>query len=70
MVSDVREQAARPADQAAAARAPVPWPAAAQATLHCLIGCAIGEVLGMVLATWCMGNSSSSAEAMNCFFSL
>jgi len=26
--------------------------AAAQATLHCLTGCAIGEVLGLVLATW------------------
>ncbi|HET7661788.1 MAG TPA: DUF4396 domain-containing protein [Oryzihumus sp.] len=25
---------------------------AVQATLHCLTGCAIGEVLGMVLATW------------------
>jgi hypothetical protein len=28
------------------------WRAAASATLHCLTGCAIGEVLGMVLATW------------------
>jgi hypothetical protein len=28
------------------------WQAAASATLHCLTGCAIGEVLGMVLATW------------------
>ncbi|MGZ4452821.1 MAG: DUF4396 domain-containing protein [Nocardioides sp.] len=28
------------------------WRTAAQATLHCLTGCAIGEVLGMVLATW------------------
>jgi hypothetical protein len=26
--------------------------AAVSATLHCLTGCAIGEVLGMVLATW------------------
>ena len=25
---------------------------AIRATLHCLTGCAIGEVLGMVLATW------------------
>jgi len=25
---------------------------AAQATLHCLTGCAIGEVLGMVIGTW------------------
>ncbi|MQY07888.1 DUF4396 domain-containing protein [Actinomadura macrotermitis] len=29
----------------------VTWAAAAQATLHCLTGCAIGEVLGMVLGT-------------------
>jgi hypothetical protein len=28
------------------------WQAAVSATLHCLTGCAIGEVLGMVLATW------------------
>ncbi|MFJ8041724.1 DUF4396 domain-containing protein [Kitasatospora sp. NPDC096147] len=27
------------------------WRTAAQATLHCLTGCAIGEVLGMVLGT-------------------
>jgi hypothetical protein len=29
----------------------VSWAAAAQATLHCLTGCAIGEVLGMVIGT-------------------
>ena len=30
------------------------------ATLHCLTGCAIGEVLGMVLATWWgWGNAAS-----------
>ena len=28
------------------------WKTAVSATLHCLTGCAIGEVLGMVLATW------------------
>ncbi|MEV1238981.1 DUF4396 domain-containing protein [Nonomuraea sp. NPDC050022] len=27
------------------------WTVAAQATLHCLTGCAIGEVLGMVIGT-------------------
>ena len=27
------------------------WRVAAQATLHCLTGCAIGEVLGMVIGT-------------------
>jgi hypothetical protein len=30
---------------------PTTWAAAAQATLHCLTGCAIGEVLGMVAGT-------------------
>ncbi|GAY11999.1 DUF4396 domain-containing protein [Pseudonocardia sp. N23] len=29
----------------------VTWGTAAQATLHCLTGCAIGEVLGMVIGT-------------------
>jgi hypothetical protein len=28
------------------------WRTAVSATLHCLTGCAIGEVLGMVLASW------------------
>ena len=28
------------------------WRMAITATLHCLTGCAIGEILGMVLATW------------------
>jgi len=31
---------------------PTSWATAVSATLHCLTGCAIGEVLGMVLATW------------------
>ena len=31
---------------------PSSWNTAVSATLHCLTGCAIGEVLGMVLATW------------------
>ncbi|MCX2179363.1 DUF4396 domain-containing protein [Streptomyces sp. SKN60] len=30
---------------------PVTWSTAAQATLHCLTGCAIGEVLGMIIGT-------------------
>lgn len=38
-------------DQAVAGWAAVPWSVAAQATLHCLTGCAIGEVLGMVIGT-------------------
>ena len=32
--------------------APASWSMAAQATLHCLTGCAIGEVLGMVIGIW------------------
>jgi hypothetical protein len=28
------------------------WRVAISATLHCLTGCAIGEILGLVLATW------------------
>jgi uncharacterized membrane protein YbjE (DUF340 family) len=34
------------------AKAPRLTRTAVSATLHCLTGCAIGEVLGMVLATW------------------
>lgn len=33
-------------------RVPASWAMAASATLHCLTGCAIGEVLGMVIGTW------------------
>ncbi|MFJ4845911.1 MULTISPECIES: DUF4396 domain-containing protein [unclassified Streptomyces] len=31
--------------------APSGWPDAARATLHCLTGCAIGEILGMAVGT-------------------
>ena len=38
------------------------WGPAISATLHCLTGCAIGEVLGMILATWWgWGNAASIA---------
>jgi Domain of unknown function (DUF4396) len=38
---------------------------ALSATLHCLTGCAIGEVLGMVLSTWWgWGNAASIALAV------
>ena len=38
---------------------------AVQATLHCLTGCAIGEVLGMVIATATnLGNAASIALAV------
>ncbi|POX40097.1 hypothetical protein C3486_14960 [Streptomyces sp. Ru73] len=33
------------------APAPAGWAMAARATLHCLTGCAIGEILGMVIGT-------------------
>ena len=39
--------------------------AAVSATVHCLTGCAIGEVLGMVVATWLgWGNAASIALAV------
>ena len=39
--------------------------AAVSATVHCLTGCAIGEVLGMVLATWWgWGDAASIALAV------
>lgn len=38
---------------------------AASATTHCLTGCAVGEVLGMILATWWgWGNAASIALAI------
>ena len=41
------------------------WKTAIQATAHCLTGCAIGEVLGMVLATWWgLGNAASIVLAI------
>ncbi|MFD2685417.1 DUF4396 domain-containing protein [Streptomyces phyllanthi] len=33
------------------AQAGASWPMAVKATLHCLTGCAIGEILGMVIGT-------------------
>ena len=42
---------------------------AASATNHCLTGCGIGEVLGMVLATWWgWGNAASVALAIGLAF--
>jgi len=42
---------------------------AVSATRHCLTGCAIGEVLGMVLATWWgWGNSASIVLAIGLAF--
>ncbi len=45
------------------------WRTAISATLHCLTGCAIGEVLGMVLATWWgWGDLASIALAVSLAF--
>ncbi|MGQ0842113.1 DUF4396 domain-containing protein, partial [Actinokineospora sp.] len=47
----------------------VTWSMAASATLHCLTGCAIGEVLGMVIGTslgW--GNLATIALAVGLAF--
>lgn len=45
------------------------WRTAISATLHCLTGCAIGEVLGMVLATWWgWGDLASIALAVTLAF--
>ncbi len=42
---------------------------AASATNHCLTGCGIGEVLGIVLATWWgFGNAASIALAVGLAF--
>ncbi|MCH0571753.1 DUF4396 domain-containing protein [Streptomyces sp. MUM 136J] len=41
------------------------WTVAAQATLHCLTGCAIGEVLGMAIGTWLgWGNGPTMVTAV------
>jgi uncharacterized protein DUF4396 len=41
------------------------WRMAITATRHCLTGCAIGEVLGMVLATWWgWGNTATIAVSV------
>jgi hypothetical protein len=47
------------------------WRMAASATLHCLTGCAIGEVLGLVIATalgWATAPSIALAVVLAFFF--
>ncbi|MEU3795271.1 DUF4396 domain-containing protein [Streptomyces fructofermentans] len=47
----------------------VTWGAAAKATLHCLTGCAIGEILGMVIGTTLMwGNVQTMILAITLAF--
>lgn len=41
-----------PAQSPAQGASDASWRTASTATVHCLTGCAIGEVLGLVLATW------------------
>ena len=43
---------------------------AVTATLHCLTGCAIGEVLGMILATWWDVNGLPALPAISLGFLL
>ena len=55
------------AGHAGHAGGPVSWSMAAQATLHCLTGCAIGEVLGMVIGTalgWSAGPTIALAVTL------
>ena len=52
-------------EHAGAQRMDSPTRSAVQATLHCLTGCAIGEILGMVLATALgFGNALSIAVSV------
>ncbi|MDF2705034.1 DUF4396 domain-containing protein [Nonomuraea muscovyensis] len=54
-----------------AGQAKVSWRMAASATLHCLTGCAIGEVLGLVIATalgWATAPSIALAVVLAFFF--
>ena len=52
-------------EHASAQRMDSPTRSAVQATLHCLTGCAIGEILGMVLATALgFGNALSIAVSV------
>ncbi|MFC5634092.1 DUF4396 domain-containing protein [Streptomyces bullii] len=45
------------------------WGTAAKATLHCLVGCAIGEILGMVIGTALLwGNVPTMALAISLAF--
>lgn len=53
----------------AGTRRPELWRLAVSATVHCLTGCAIGEILGMVLATWWgWGDVASIALAVTLAF--
>ncbi|MEV5339561.1 DUF4396 domain-containing protein [Streptomyces sp. NPDC052676] len=48
---------------------PASWSMAVKATLHCLTGCAIGEILGMVIGTALMwGNAQTMALAITLAF--
>jgi uncharacterized protein DUF4396 len=48
-VVPIKEITAKAATSGVRPPAAVPWSTAAVATLHCLTGCAIGEILGMVI---------------------
>lgn len=53
------------------AQAPVPWSTASRATLHCLTGCAFGEVTGLAIGTalgWHDVPTMATAIALAFFF--
>lgn len=52
-------------DHTANASGAASWWMAAQATLHCLIGCALGEILGMAIGTFLLwGNAPTMILAI------
>ncbi|MEV4334102.1 DUF4396 domain-containing protein [Streptomyces sp. NPDC049597] len=52
-----REHAAHERDQHGHGAGGASWGTAAKATAHCLTGCALGEILGMVIGTALMWNN-------------
>lgn len=69
--STAHDHAAHQAHQGHAGHQPGPvtWGSAAKATLHCLTGCAIGEILGMVIGTALMwGNVQTMVLAITLAF--
>ena len=43
------------------------WAMAATATLHCLTGCAIGEVLGMIIGTALGLHNAATSRCRSCW---
>ncbi|MFD7628268.1 DUF4396 domain-containing protein [Streptomyces sp. NPDC059851] len=67
--SAARASAARTDHAGRTDHASASWATAAKATLHCLTGCAIGEILGMVIGTALLwGNAATMALAITLAF--